>query len=198
MAGTQDTDRDGTGLAGAGIIVTPAEVNDWFVREVLPLEAELTRFLHQNWRNRSDIDDLCQDIYVRAYENAQAGIPKSTRAYVFTIARNLLIDRIRNAQIVPIETIADLESLNIGSDQPPADQRVMARQELRRLQAALEQLPPRCREAVVLKKINGLSIREVAEKMGISVKTVDRHLSEGACYLADFVYGETAGMGGKT
>jgi RNA polymerase sigma factor (sigma-70 family) len=197
MAGTQDTDRDGTGLAGAGVIVTPVEVNDWFVREVLPLEAELTRFLQQNWRNRSDIEDLCQDIYVRAYENARQGLPKSARAYVFTIARNLLIDRIRNAQIVPIETIADLESLTVASDQPSADQRVMARQELRRLQTALEELPPRCREAVILKKIEGLSIREIAQRMGISVKTVDRHLSEGACYLADFLYGESARLGGK-
>lgn len=192
MAGTQDTERDGTGSTGAGICVTSAEVNDWFVREVLPLEAELTRFLQQNWRNRSDIDDLCQDIYVRAYESAQHGIPKSAKAYVFTIARNLLIDRIRNAQIVPIDTIADLESLAIASDQPAQDQRLMARQELRRLQAALDQLPPRCREAVILKKIQGLSIREVADTMGISVKTVDRHLSEGACYLADFLYGDSA------
>jgi len=197
MAGTQDTDRDGTGSTGAGISMTPAEVNDWFVREVLPLEAELTRFLQQNWRNRSDIDDLCQDIYVRAYEGAKQGTPKSARAFVFTIARNLLIDRVRNAQIVPIDSIADLESLTVASDLPLPDQRVAARQELRRLQAALDQLPPRCREAVVLKKIQGLSVREVAERMGVSVKTVDRHLSEGACYLADFLYGEPIRLGGK-
>lgn len=193
MAGTQDWDRDGTGRTGVGVIVTPAEVNGWFVREVLPLEAELTRFLQQNWRNRSDIDDLCQDIYARIYEGAQQGIPKSARGYVFTVARNLLIDRIRNAQIVPIDTIADLESLSIASDLPLPDQRVAARQELRRLQAALDRLPSRCREAVVLKKIQGLSVREVAERMGVSVKTVDRHLSEGAFYLADFIYGEPGG-----
>lgn len=193
MAGTQDTDRDGAGRTGVGLIVTPAEVNDWFVREILPLEAELTRFLQQNWRNRSDIDDLCQDIYARTYESAQHGIPKSARAFVFTVARNLLIDRIRAAQIVPIDTIADLESLTVASDLPLPDQRVAARQELRRLQAALDRLPPRCREAVVLRKIQGLSVREVAEHMGVSVKTVDRHLSEGACYLADFIYGERDG-----
>lgn len=196
MAGTQDTDRDGTGPAGAGVCVTPAEVNDWFVREVLPLEAELTRFLHQNWRNRSDIDDFCQDIYVRAYESAQQGLPKSARAFVFTIARNLLIDRVRNAQIVPIETIADLESLTIASDQPPQDQRVMARQELRRLQAALDQLPPRCREAVILKKIEGLSARDIAQRMGISENTVNRHLTLGMITLAQSLYGEFADEGG--
>jgi RNA polymerase sigma factor (sigma-70 family) len=190
MAGTQDTDREGTGLVGAGTLVTPGEVNDWFVREILPLEAELMQFLQRNWRNASDIDDLCQDIYVRVYESAHRAIPKSAKAFAFTVARNLLIDRIRNAQIVPIETIADLETLNVASEQPAADRRVMARQELRRLQSALDQMPPRCREAVILKKVKGLSVREVAEQMGITVKTVDRHLSDGACFLADFIYGE--------
>lgn len=197
MAGTQDTERDGTGSSGAGISMTPAEVNDWFVREVLPLEVELTRFLQQNWRNRDDIDDLCQDIYVRAYEGVRQGVPKSARAFVFSIARNMLIDRVRNARIVPIDTIADIESLTVASDLPLPDQRVAARQELHRLQTALDQLPPRCREAVVLRKIQGLSIREVADRMGISVKTVDRHLSEGASYLADFLYGEPLRLVGK-
>jgi RNA polymerase sigma-70 factor (ECF subfamily) len=65
----------------------------------------------------------------------------------------------------------------------------MAREELRRLQAALDRMPARCREAVVLKKIEGLSMREIATRMGISFKTVDRHLSDGAQYLADFIYG---------
>ena len=195
MAGTQDTDREGTDLVGAGTLVTPGEVNDWFVREVLPLEAELMQFLQRNWRNKSDIDDLCQDIYVRIYESAHRGIPNSAKAFAFTIARNLMIDRIRNAQIVPIETIADLEMLNVASDLPSADKRVMARQELRRLQAALDQMPPRCREAVILKKVKGLSVREVADRMGISVKTVDRHLSDGACFLADFIYGESSTLG---
>ena len=187
MTGTQDSDRDGTGFCGAGVSVPG--VNDWFVNEVLPLEGALMQFLRHTWRNPADIEDLCQDIYVRAYESASREIPKSARAFVFAIARNLLIDRIRSAQIVPIDSVADLETLNIPTSQPAVERSVMARQELRRLQAALDRMPPRCREAVVLKKIEGLSIQEVAARMGISPKTVDRHLSDGACFLADFVYG---------
>jgi RNA polymerase sigma factor (sigma-70 family) len=195
MTGTQESDRDGTRLCGAGVSVP--EVNDWFVNEVLPLEGALMQFLRHAWRNPGDIEDLCQDIYVRAYEGAAREIPKSARAFVFAIARNLLIDRIRTAQIVPIDSVADLDTLDIPGNQASAERSVIARQELRRLQGALDRMPPRCREAVILRKIEGLSIQDVAQRMGISPKTVDRHLSDGACFLADFVYGAESDSGSK-
>ena len=188
--GMADTPEIGLGRqhdSGAGIAVS--DLKGWFLREVLPLEAALMQFLRRSGRSKSEIDDLCQDVYVRIFEAAQKQLPQPVRPFVFTVARNLLIDRIRKDQIVPIETVADLESLAVGADQPGPDRTVMAREELRRLQAALDRMPQRCREAVVMKKIEGLSMREIAARMGISFKTVDRHLADGAQYLADFIYG---------
>lgn len=129
----------------------------WFVREVLPLEAALMQFLRRSWRNRADVDDLCQEVYMRVYEAAKERIPDPVRPFVFATARNLIINRVRREQIVAIETIADLEALNIAADEPGPDRNAMAREELRRLQAALDNLPPRCRQAVILKKIEGLA-----------------------------------------
>jgi RNA polymerase sigma-70 factor (ECF subfamily) len=189
MVGTSDNDLEGAALVGVGAGVTSPELNDWFVREVLPLEAALMHFLRRSWRDQSEVADLCQDVYVRVYEAARDQRPEPVKPFVFAVARNMIIDRIRREHVVPIETVADLESLAVGGDQPGPDRAVMAREELRRLQAALDRMPPRCREAVVLKKIEGLSMRDIATRMGISFKTVDRHLSDGAQYLADFIYG---------
>ena len=105
-------------------------------------------------------------------------------------ARNLIIDRIRRQQIVAIEKVADLDALGLAADIPGPDRSAMARDELRRLQSAIDRLPPRCREAIMLCKIEGLSQREIASRMGVSEATVSEHIDKGMCTLADMLYGE--------
>lgn len=190
MVDTSGTDFDETAWPQAGGGVSASEIDAWFVREVLPLEATLIQFLRRNSRNRSDVADLCQEVYMRVYEAAKERLPERTKPFVFAISRNLLIDRVKHEQVVPIETVADLDTLNIAIDEPGPDRVVMARDTLRRLQAALERLPQRCREAVVMRKIEGLSRSEIALRMGITEHTVNRHLTDGMCQLADLVYGE--------
>jgi len=174
-----------------------SEVEAWFVREVLPLEAVLMRYLRHNWRNKGDIEDLRQEIYVRVCEAAFRQIPEMAKPFVFTTARNLLITRARAAHVIPIEIVGDLDTLGVAIDTPGPDRSAIAREELRRLQAALDRLPARAREAVVLKKIEGLSRREIAGRMGISEATVSEHLASGMSALAGILYGESADLGTK-
>ena len=167
-----------------------AKANVWFVDEVLPLEAALMSFLRRSRRDKTDTEDLCHDVYVRVYEAARKQIPHPTKPFVFATARNLLADRARREHVVAIETVADLEALGVAVDEPGPDRSVAAREELRRLQAALDRIPPRCREAVVMRKVDNLSYREISARMGITEKTVDGYLTEGLCILADILYGE--------
>ena len=74
MVDRLDTTREGAERA-SGAVMTASEVEAWFVREVLPLEAALMQYLQHNWRNKSDIDDLRQDVYVRVYEAARSKFP---------------------------------------------------------------------------------------------------------------------------
>jgi RNA polymerase sigma-70 factor (ECF subfamily) len=166
------------------------EVDEWFAREVLPLEVALMQFLQHNWRNTSDIADLRQDVYVQVYEAALRALPDQPRQFVFATARNLLINRVRRAQIVPIEAVADLDALEIAMDLPGPDRTVQARDELRRLQAALDRLPSRCREVVIMGQIDGLSGREIATRLGIAEGTVSEHLAKGMRALANILYGD--------
>lgn len=169
-----------------------AEVKAWFVREVLPLEAVLIQFLGRGGRNRADIEDLRQDLYMRICSIAFKEIPNPTRPLVFTVARNLLIDRVRREQVVPIEAVENLDVLNVAIDTPSVDRVVIAREELRSLQNALQKLPDRERGAVTMHKIEGLSVREIADRLGVSDRTVERYLSEGLRALADAILREPA------
>jgi RNA polymerase sigma factor (sigma-70 family) len=164
--------------------LTQDELSAWFVQEVLPLEGVLERFLRRNWRDPDEIADLRQEVYARVFDGCAEKRPESAQAFVLSTARNLLIDRARRAQIVSIETYADMDALAPSVDDLSPERHLAARSELRLLQVALNLLPARCREVIELRKIEGLSQREVAARMGITEDTVERQVSKGVRALA--------------
>lgn len=186
-----ETSSETTDPRSAGEVRAVSAVEDWFVREVLPLEAMLMHFLHQNWRNKADLEDFRQEIYAQLLQAAETALPERTRPFVFATARNLLINRVRREQIVPIDAVADMDSFALASDEPGPDRNVIARDTLRKLHLALDRLPPRAREAVVMRRIEGLSRSEIAQRMGITERTVAEHIANGMRILANTLFGET-------
>jgi RNA polymerase sigma factor (sigma-70 family) len=185
-----DNDPEDGGSRRGKATLSGGETAIWFLREVLPLEPLLMQFLHRNWRNQDDIADLRQDVYVKVWVAAHNQFPDHTKRFVLAIARNLIINKLRDAHVVPIELIADVDALGSAVDAPGVDQTVVARDELRRLQDALDQLPPRCREAVLLAHVEGLAGHEIAQRMGITRAAVSIHLAQGLRTLTNIMYGE--------
>ena len=163
------------------------DVDTWFVEEVLPLEPMLTRLLRHHWHDNDEISDLRQEAYVRIYEAAKRERPSPVKPFLVVIARNLIIDRLRRKNVVSIETMADAGWAGIAENTPSPEDRVSARQDLRRMQWALDQLPPRCREVILLRRVQGYSQREVARMMGIREETVENQVVKGMRMLADMV-----------
>jgi RNA polymerase sigma-70 factor (ECF subfamily) len=190
MVDRADINSEGASTRSSGARMSTAEVDAWFRREVLPLEAMLMQFLQQNWRNASDVPDLRQEVYARVYQAACEGLPERPKQYVFAAARNLLINRMRQGQVVPIEAASDLEALEIAADAPGPEQTIIARDELRHLQAALDRLPPRAREVILLRRVEGLSRPEIAQRMGITEGTVSQHLEHGLRALVEILGGD--------
>jgi RNA polymerase sigma factor (sigma-70 family) len=179
-----------TGLQRLGGVWPASDARLWFGREILPLEESLIHFLRNNWRNEAEVEDLLQEVYVRVFEAARKEIPAQVKPFVFATARNLLINRFRQRQVVPIESVADLDSLSIPASEPTPERGVIARDELRKLQAALDRLPPRVREAMLLRRVDGLSRREIAMRMQIGEGTVKDYLADAVNMLSDMLYRE--------
>lgn len=197
MSETSEANRDGAKPQPTGADIGTSELKAWFIREVLPLEAMLTQFLRHNWRDQSDIEDLLHDVYARVYDAARRQLPDQTKAFVFTTARNLLSNRIRERAVIPIEAVSDLDALNIAINSPGPERNVVARDELRHLSAAIDKLPPRGREVVMLRRVAGLSRGEIAARMGISEDAVSVHLSRAMDALAAILLGDTSDKAGQ-
>ncbi len=170
-------------------MIEDVQLNAWFCREVLPLERSLTRFIHRNWRVADDVVDIRQEVYELALTGARREIPRQSRQYIYTIARNLLINRAKRARIVSFELVADLESVDRDIDLFAADRHLDARDQLRRVQAGLDNLPSRCREVVELRKVEGFSTKEAADQLGVGTDTIEKQLTIGMRALVDFMLG---------
>lgn len=165
-------------------------LDEWFQAEVLRHEGALTRYLKRAWPRPEDVADLRQEVYVRVYESAAVRLPVSPRAFLLATARNLILDRVRRERIVSIDFTQDFDSANVLIERISPEQRVNARQELRRLSEAIDQLPPNCRAVVWLRRVDGLSQREVAELLGMQEGTVASHLARGLKVLTKVVLGD--------
>lgn len=170
----------------------------WFVREILPHEGSLVRYLTRLWPNTAEIHDLRQETYVRVYEAAARARPLSPRAFLFTTARHLVVDRLRRDRIVSIEAMGDLDTSHVLIDRLSPETHVSAREELRLLAQALDLLPPRCREVVWLRRVEEISQKEVAERLGISFKTVEKHVAKGMRLMTEHLFGRGSGSSGGT
>jgi RNA polymerase sigma factor (sigma-70 family) len=156
-----------------------AQFEAWFVCEILAHEAALTRFLRRPWLNSSDVADLCHDVYIRVLEAAERQKPISPRAFLFTTARNLLIDRTRRSRVVPISLLQEVDSPNVITDDISPERSISGLQQLLRLTQAFESLPERCKEVVWMRKIEDIPQKQIAQRLGIAESTVEAHLVRG-------------------
>jgi len=164
-------------------------LKEWFVSEVLPLERALLAFIRRNWRDSADIADMRQDIYEKVLTGARNVLPDHTPSYLFTVARHHLINCAKRARIVSFSLVANLEESVEHVELMTPERLVLARNELRRVYAGLENLPPRCREVLRLRKLEGLSTREAAERLGVGIDTIEKQMTLGTRALTDFMLG---------
>lgn len=164
-------------------------LEEWFRREILPHEAALVRFLRRKWTRPEDIQDFRHDIYVRILKAAAEKRPTSPRGFLLSVARHLLIDHARRDRIVSIDLLEDVDALNVLIDEVSPERATTGWQQVQRLSMLFDQLPPRCREVVWMRRIEDLPQKEIASRLGIAEATVEKHLVRGISLLADALYG---------
>lgn len=159
-----------------------SRAEDRYLVASLEFEGVLRACLHRYARNAADVDELLQETYTHLLT---AGAAKnreeirSIRAFALTVARNVALSWLRHRQVVPIELVADLEQLELLDERGQVDEIVNSHQELALLSAAVAQLPARCRQVFTLRKVFGMSQKEIAAQLKISENTVEQHLAKG-------------------
>jgi RNA polymerase sigma factor (sigma-70 family) len=164
----------------------------WIAAHVLPHEPELRGWLRRRLGafNGNDVDDLVQEAFARIWA-ADFSSVRNGRAYLYATVRHLLAEYARRRRIVPIELLGEIDSLGIISDEPGPDRRVGARQELDRLRGIVAALPLQCRQVFELRKFEGLSHRDIAQRMGLSEKTIENHLTRALARIAEMLAAST-------
>lgn len=162
----------------------------WFVRDVLPHEGALRGYLSRFFAQSADVEDVLQDTYVRlitlsADERTRI---RSPHAFLFTTARNVALDRLRKQRVVSLETMAELEEATVIDESPGAYEVINTRQEIALLNRSLACLPERCRQVLTLRKIYGLSQKEIAARLKITENTVEKHISNGMRLCATYLF----------
>jgi len=164
----------------------------WLARNVLPHEALLRAKLGRMCLYDLDIEDVIQETYARFMTHPALDTIRHPRQYALLTARGIIIDHIRHSRVISISSGSNLEMLEIPAPDMSSEQRVEFQQEIQAVMAALDQLPPMCKETLILRRVEGLPQREVAQRLKISEKTVEKYMATGVRLLINLF-----GRGGK-
>jgi len=147
------------------------------------------RYLSQKRAIGVDAADLRNDIYIRVLESAEKLRPTVPKAFLFSTARNLLIDLARRNRVVSIDLMEDLDFLNVLIDEMSPERHATGRQQLERLSQLFDRMPVKSREVFWLRRIEGLSQRDVAERLNLTEGAVEKHVHRSIRFLADALFG---------
>ena len=134
--------------------------------------------------DRLDVaEELTQEAFLRLL-SSDHGELDSPRGFLFRTARNLALDHVRRARRVPIGRLEDQAAEVFADGAPSAEESLAARQELAVMRAVLLELPPKCRQAFLLVRLEELSHREAAAEMGISPTMVRKYVTRAILHIA--------------
>lgn len=157
----------------------PSEQARWFSEEVQPYEPALRAYLSKRFPSLPDHDDLVQETYARTLRAREMGRLTYVKAFLFTAARNAAIDLIRRRHRRPYDSFPDGETAHVADHGPDIVDTLERQQRIDAVIEAIVALPERCREAMMLRYLDGLSQKEIAERLGISPETVKVHMVKG-------------------
>ena len=121
-------------------------------------------------------EDVVQSLWLRVQGLDDGVTVRDSTAFLRRLVRNLAIDQLRKDRVraALVREGAPDESMTDGA--PDAERTMMDRDRLQRLKRAIEELPPRCREVFVLRRIHDLSSAEIADRLGITQNAVAKHV----------------------
>lgn len=164
-----------------------AEESRWFAQEVQVHDTALKHYLRRSFPALRDVEDIAQESYLRLWRQHAADPIRSARAFLFTIAQRVALDAVRRLRRSPVDAEVNLRDVEVPDQAPAAHESLSRSERIQLLIEAIDALPARCREVVVLRKLKLVSQRDTATLLGISEKGVENQLARGLERCRDFL-----------
>ena len=139
----------------------------------------LVRFLAARLRSRQDAKEVAQEAYVRLLSLDKPGAISFLRAFLFKTAANLAVDRMRSHCRHQRYSAAFFDDFQ---EAPTPERVAIATQSVERIQYLLSELPPKCRQAILLNRIQGLDPSQIAKRMNMSERTIRHYILRALIY----------------
>jgi len=163
------------------------EESRWFAREVHVHDGALKHYLRSSFPAIRDVEDIAQESYLRLWRQRTADPIRSARAFLFTIAQRVALDTVRRLRRSPVDADVRLGDIDVVDQAPAGHERLSRSERIRLLIEAIDALPARSREVVVLRKLRLVSQRDTAVLLGISEKGVEIQLARGLSRCRDYL-----------
>jgi RNA polymerase sigma factor (sigma-70 family) len=150
----------------------------WVAREILPHEGRVRRWLARQWRGAVDVDDVVQEAYCRIAALPSVDHITAPLAYFRRTAHAVAVDTARQTA-KNIASATESDWFDVRDESPSIDRVIEGEQELNRIGDLLTGLPDMCRRIIQLRRIEGLSQRETAERLGVSENVVENNIVRG-------------------
>jgi RNA polymerase sigma-70 factor (family 1) len=137
----------------------------------------LQRYIQRFVGSSETAKEIVQEAFLRTYR--QRDSVTTLRAFLFSTARNLAANEYRHRRIAERGTMGDFRDSRVNTERESLEAELLRDERNRLIQEAIDRLPPQCRAAFTLRVFHECSYKEVAERLGISAKTVEKHIARG-------------------
>ncbi len=143
-------------------------------------QSSLKRFIARFFSRPQDVEDVVQEAYLRAFGAVKSGEDiRSPKAFLFRIAKNVALNELATKSRRLTDYIEDSTAQDVIDKGSSAEDQVMGQEKLAMFCGAVASLPEQSRRAFLMRKVYGLSHKEISERLGISISTVEKHVASG-------------------
>lgn len=161
--------------------ITKTENNESVLGTFSRYKSSLKYFISSYLVNTQDVDDVCQETFLRTYKSSLESDIQKPKSFMFRVAKNLIFSDFRRAANQLNEYVEDIDIVDSTIDSDDLEHNILAQEKLGIMCEAIASLPNKCRQAVVMRKVYGLSTKDIAKRMNISPTTVSNYITKGMC-----------------
>lgn len=150
-------------------------------------EASLRRYISSFFITPQDIDDISQETFLRSFESNIKSTIRQPKSFMYRVAKNLILSEYRRSSYKLTDYIEDLEDHEEPLDISNLENDIDAQHTLGLFCEGLASLPEQCRRIVVMRKVYGLSIKEICERLDMPSSTINWNIAKGMIHCDNLI-----------